>query len=541
MNILEYDKDFIYFKGTSHDGYNTGATYVKSKNAWRLPITKSAILDLQTRVTPPEFNKLSKLLSDLKKYKDEVVSVKDKEDTAGDERLRPYQRVDVEFIKKRKNTAIFNEQRTGKTPTILLAVEELLGKLIVVCPSGLKINWKNEYETWLGKQNGIVVSGTPKNRNDIYKKFKKGDYKALFLSYETLRQDIKKLEGLHHDVLIVDESHRLRNFKTQQSKAVYRLSKTAQHVYPMTGTPAVNHPSDVYGILRLLRPSKYTSYWQFIDRYFGYTETRFGRQLLDLKNDKKEEFHELLNSISIQRKRKDVMQWVPKVTTRTISLEPDKKQLKQYDTILKEFRYNDNIIPNVIAQLTRLRQVCLDPGLLDLDGNSPKTQFILEYLEDNDGKVIVFSSFTSYLKRLHEKIPNSVLLTGEQTVEEKQAAVDAIQKGDVKVLLANIIAGGTGWTLDKADTIIFSDKSFNPIDNDQAKDRFIPTDPNKEYGAKQIIDLIIENTIEKKVNQLLLRKYNIIKYVNNYGLNAIVSQDEIENNIGDENELLNSK
>ena len=537
MTILGYDKDFIYFKGASHDGYNMKAQYVKSKNAWKVPISVAAINSFSDVLDVVEFNKLTPLISDLFKYRKEVLSIKQKEDTEGDKRLRPYQRVDVEFIKNRKNTAIFNEQRTGKTPTILLAVQEHLGKGVVVCPSGLKVNWAREYKQWLARDDVAVVSGSPKKREAIYEGFQNGTYSFLAISYETLRVDVNKLMKIPYDVLIVDEAHRLRNYKTKQSTAVLKLSTKASHVYPMTGTPAVNHPSDVFGILKLLRPSKYTSYWAFIERYFGYVDEKFGRKLLDLKQEMEPEFTELLDSVSVQRKRKHVMKWVPKVIHRTIELEPNETQMRHYNKILKEFMYDDKIIVNVISQLMRLRQVCIDPGLLELSGKSPKTEFIVEYLEDNKETVIIFSQFTSYLKKLHSIIPNSVLLTGEQTVEEKQEAVDSIQSGKSRVMLANIIAGGTGWTLDKADTIIFADKSFSPIDNDQAQDRFIPTREDEMYGAKQVISLVLEGTVENRIARLLKHKIGIIQFVNDYGINAIVNQEDFENNIGDQYEI----
>ena len=225
------------------------------------------------------------------------------------------------------------------------------------------------------------------------------------------------------------------------------------------------------------------------------------------------------------------MQWIPKVTHRNIPLEISKDQTKYYNQILNEFRYEDNLIPNVITQLTRLRQVCLSPSLLGLNFSSPKAQFLKEYLEDNDETVLVFSAFTSFLKELKKLHPEAVMLTGEQTQAEKQLAVDKIQSGKARLMLSNIVAGGVGWTLDKVDTIIFLDKSFNPVDNSQAQDRFIPTRQDVEYGAKQIITLTMKDTIENKVEELLERKVNIIKFVNDYGLNELVNFKETDYNI----------
>jgi SNF2 family DNA or RNA helicase len=102
-----------------------------------------------------------------------------------------------------------------------------------------------------------------------------------------------------------------------------------------------------------------------------------------------------------------------------------------------------------------------------------------------------------------------------------------MQKGEAKVMLANVVAGGLGWTLDKVDTIIFTDKSFNPINNEQAQDRIVPT-VEEDYGAKQIITLIMSDTLESNIEQLLAAKQDIIQYVNNYGLNKLVDLDAKE-------------
>ena len=530
MEYIGHDDNFVYITGTTKEANSLGAVFVKSKNAFRLPITNKTLQDLYTEIKDKE---ILPLLQDAKNQEKQAIQTKAKEDTEGNKRLRPYQRVDVEFIKSKDSVAVFNEQRTGKTPTILTAVQEYLGQGIVVCPASLKLNWQKEFEQWVDDTSlTYVISGTKSKRFKMYEDFANKKAKMLFMSYETLRADLDTLMFLLNDidVLIVDEAHRLRNFQTRQSIAVYRLGKIAKHIYPMTGTPAVNHPSDVFGILRLIQPEKYTSYWQFVDRYFGYVEGRFGRELLDVRKDRADELTEVLTTSSVQRKRKDVMSWIPKITDRKVYIDLDASQVRHLKKITEEFMYGENIIPNIIAQLTRIRQVSLDPALLDLKGKSAKTEFLLDFLEDNDGKVIVFSVFTSYLKILKDLILNSVLLTGEMTSEQKSAAVDSVQNGNTRVLLANIQVGGTGWTLDNIDTIIFTDRSFNPIDNEQAADRFVPTDPNKTYGAKQIITLISNHRIERSIDQLINEKISIIQFINNYGMNALVNYDGKENN-----------
>jgi SNF2 family DNA or RNA helicase len=211
------------------------------------------------------------------------------------------------------------------------------------------------------------------------------------------------------------------------------------------------------------------------------------------------------------------------VTYRTIEIEPTSKQNGLTREVVRKNTLLGNEIPNAITKLTRLRQICVDPMYFGVNTQSPKIKFILDYLEDNpEETVIVFSTMTGALHRLHTQIDGAMILTGRQTTAGKQFAVDQIQNGKSRVLLANIKAGGTGFTLDKADTIIFLDKSYTPDENQQAADRFIPVDPKATYGAKQVITLLVNGSVEPNIEVLLNRKINIISYVNDYGLKGIL-------------------
>lgn len=528
ITITKIDGDFIYFQATTKLAVKLGASYSKRNQSFRIPINLHTIKEL---LQYNQTDELKELHDKIANYYDRLKTIKAQNDTEGNQELRPYQRVDVEFTKNRERVGVFNEQRTGKTPMVLVA-DEGTAKRIIVCPSGLKLNWQREISRWLVDEKVFIVSGTPTTRNKIYENFKTLKRATLIISYETLRNDVNTIVGLDYDTLIVDESHRLRNYDTKQSKAIYMISEKAKKVYALTGTPAVNNPSDVFGIFKLLKPNKYTSFWTFAERYFTIYKTPFSTEVGNIRTDRVDEFQDLLDVYSVQRKRRDVMKWLPKVNERVIDLELSNEQKKLINEIVELQRYNGNVIPNAIAQLMRMRQATLHPELLETKGTSPKLDFILDYLEDNqDQKIIVFSMFTSFLKILKDKLGDkAVMLTGEQNQTEKQASVDAIQRGGAKVLLANIIAGGVGWTLDKADVIIFTDVSYNPMDNAQAKDRFIPTRTDIEYGGKEIIYLEMRKSVDKAIRNLLTKKIDIIKYVNDYGVRGLVNDDDLEYN-----------
>jgi SNF2 family DNA or RNA helicase len=515
ISFASHDADFVYFRTTPTIAAKLSAVYLPTIRMWKVPITKTAVKELLTYHNHPTLKKLGQKLED----DFDKMEVLRNHTTVSYDRLRPYQAVDVNIIKENPVLAIFNEQRTGKTPTILTALDHL-STGIIVCPSSLKLNWFNEANKW-SKQKFVIVHGTKKKRQALYDN---RTTETLIISYETLRSDIENIMKLKKfNYLVVDEAHRLRNYNTKQSKALFKLRKLTDRVHPMTGTPAVNHPSDVYGILRLLHPVKYRSYWQFVERYFAVIDTYFGKELGTIRKDREQEFHNLMYMESLQRKRREVMQWVPKVDFHTIELEPSAKQLTLFKEIIRKSTVNGEPIPNAITKLTRLRQVCVDPMYFGVETKTPKQAFIMDYLEDNPEPVIIFSTMTQTLNRLKAIIPDSVLLTGEQSTVEKQWAVDQIQSGQARVLLANIRAGGVGFTLDKVDTIIFLDKSYTPDENQQAADRIVPTDPSKEYGAKQVITLVVNGSVEPKIEEMLDKKIDIIKYVNDYGIEGLFS------------------
>jgi SNF2 family DNA or RNA helicase len=295
-------------------------------------------------------------------------------------------------------------------------------KIIIICPASLVLNWKKEVETWTN-YTCLAVNGAKQKRSKTYTEWtlNKG---CLVLSKDTAKADYDLLKNEKDYALVIDEAHFLRNYKSQQSKAIFQLGKNATKRLALTGTPAVNKGDDLYGILHFLYPSRFSSYWSFVERYFKVWDSPWGvKEVSGYK--RKEELQEILDLISVQRKRSEVMQWVPPKQYQTISLEMPPKQRKAYKEMLHLFTVEEAGVdaPSVLAQLTRLRQICLAPELLGIAAPSAKEQFILEWLENNPNEqVIIFSNFSSYLKKLHDKVmkfDNLGMIIGETTKERR--------------------------------------------------------------------------------------------------------------------------
>jgi SNF2 family DNA or RNA helicase len=464
----------------------------------------------------------------IKQNQDRFLQLKQLEDTFGDPRLRPYQRTDVNYLKELPAAGIFNEPRTGKTPTsILLMKEKQFKRVLVVCPASLIWNWAKEFNNWYPEIAVSVISGAPKQRKKVYEVFEQeGRRKVLIVSKDTWKSEPL---NLMFDAAFIDEAHFLRNQKTAQTKAVHEIQ--AHHKFALTGTPTVKHGSDIWGILHFLYPKKFPSYWQFLERYFVITQDHFGyREIGDVKEGRKAELQELIGFISVQRKREEVMKWLPEKQYITHYAKMETKQQKIYNDMAEDMLAYDEELENmvdtalVLTQLLRLRQLCLDPRLLGFKETGAKTKALLEWLDNNREPVVIMSMFSSYFDLVQKDIEKLGLkvgrIEGKMSNKEKDDTVASFQDGKIDVLLCNIISAGVGFTLDKAKVIIFMDKAWNPSDNQQAEDRITPTTEEKNH-AHEIISIVVPDSVDERINTILEHKQSMTDVVNNGGREAI--------------------
>jgi SNF2 family DNA or RNA helicase len=523
---VTYDSDFLYFDDLTREEraeLERKHNAVKVKKGFRVPSNLWSIGELLKSFP---YANLKSLKSDKEKGLNNLIGIKKQSSNyVADSRLRKYQNEDVYYLKSLKFAGVFNEQRTGKTPTVISLVKDLkCKKVLIVCPASLIYNWSNEFKKWNPEQKTFVVSGTTKKRTDVYSSYKDG---VVIVSKDTLKSDVShKFYSQMFDVVIVDEAHFLRNYKTAQSKALFKLF--AERKYTLTGTPTVKHPADIFGILHFLYPKKFPSYWQFAERYFKINENYMGfNELGDVKKHRVNELQNIVGIISVQRKRKDVMSWLPSKERITFYCEMESKQRKAYKEMLDYFFVENTDVDasTVLSQLMRLRQICLEPKLVGIDIPSGKTEALLNYLEESPNEpIVIMSMFTSYLKLIKtklEKLNFKVgMIHGEMSNKEKMEQAKKFQNGEIDVLLCNIISAGTGFTLDRAETIIFMDKAWNPAENEQAEDRITPTTKEKLH-KHTIISFVCQNTVDQKINELLENKKSLTDVVNEGGLKAI--------------------
>jgi SNF2 family DNA or RNA helicase len=449
--------------------------------------------------------------------------------------LRPYQEEDVIFLSNRNRAACFNEQRTGKTPILLTVIERRkLDKILIICPKSAIPVWKGEIKKWTPQYYAktTLITGTRTRKEKQVNEWESG---IIIISYDSFKAT-KKSNGLLYEILakspnaiIIDEAHRIQNRKTAVTKALF-LTLRIKIRYALTGTAVLNRAYKIWPILHWLYPEYFRGYWKFIKEYFysrEMTNPQTGKEFIKegiIRQDKKTQLWELLNKFCTQRKRKDVMPWLPKKDPIPIILEPTSLQIKYLNEMQEYYELEESeevIAQNKLTQLMYYRMICLDPGVLKLKSRSPKNDWIMDYIDDYpEEKILIFSFFTSYLKKLKARIVDAGykvdLIDGSVSETRREEIVDQFQNHDTRILLLQIATAKEALTLDAATTEIFPDR-YPPIGAiEQAEDRFIATTPEKADKPHKIFQLILEGTYDETIDQMLRELKNEIEIINDF-------------------------
>ena len=440
------------------------------------------------------------------------------------QKLRDYQIEDATFLAQLDACACFNEQRTGKTPTALYVCElKQLKKILIVCQASAIYPWVAEIQEWTHKP-ALAYVGTRATRKKLLQRW---EY-ALVASYDTLKQldadckkEIYQLIKMKPDGVICDEAHRIGHHDTERSKAMFAIGTKIPFRMALSGSPAIGLSKDIWGILHFLYPKTFGSYWKFIGQFYQTSQGYgFGGRVLveigEIKPEMAPVLQGILRRISTQRKRKDVMAWLPAKDKQRVYLPLEPEQARHLEELETRWETDHIVTMGVLDRITRVRQVCVAPQLLGLSGDSPKTKWIHDFLKDYpDTPVLIFSKFTEYLNILHAKL-NVPIISGAIPLKERNRICQQFQQGKHRALLLNIDACKETLTLDHAEAVIFTDK-YPPIgDIEQAEDRFVATTMAGANKPHVIYELVMRDSYEEDILTMLAQRKTETDIVNDY-------------------------
>lgn len=432
-------------------------------------------------------------------------------------KLMPFQRVAKKFSSHVGNRCIISyDMGLGKTPIAISIVEGIHKKLdnirtLIVCPSTLKTNWKREIKKCTGEEAVILSGASPSDlaMNSILDKSKRyhiinfdilgrgeTDKEAkLYVSNWALVLNIAQF-----DFIIIDEAHYIRNVNSGRSKAARELK--SNYIIHLTGTPVVNRPGELWPLLNLIDPKKFSSKESFEGQWL-YNDGK------TIRNE--EQFREMLSAYMIRRRKEDVIKDLPMITRIDHFIELSDPAKVAYKTALagvyQSLRNPDyqKEINSVLAQITRLKQIVADDSVVH------SASLARDINEETDKKVLIFSQFVDSCKEITYQLGNEALcITGEDTNDSRYAKIDRFQNDpSIKYMVLSTKAGAEGITLTAAHYVIFNDLCWTPKDHRQAEARCYGR-LNDMHGATAYY-IQAEGTITEMIMDIIREKLAIIE------------------------------
>jgi SNF2 family DNA or RNA helicase len=432
---------------------------------------------------------------------------------------RWYQLEGIEFLDAHPRCLLADDMGTGKSMQAIFACEKLTAKrVLILCPNTMKYTWAGEILKWVPEASIQVVDGFIDDRLEQLK----SSATYLVINYESAHIHEYALTK-HWDVVVIDEAHRVKNRKAKSTISVRRIVGSSPRVIEMTGTPIINRASELFSLLQILYPKTYTSYWSFVHRFCEVFNNGWGWQVKDILNPndyRVKELQGILKNVMLRRTKAEVLPDLPEKTVQQVPVNLTGAHRVLYDKMHKEMTVTLNEktvnVATIIALITRLRQMAIDPTLMLDSEEAPlegaKVDALHDLLESaGDEKVVIFSQFAKVIHRLEHNLDAWGItytgFTGETKLLDREAALGNFKDDPrVRVFLVTIAAGGQGISLATASIAVFIDKAWAPAYNVQAQDRLhrIP-----QAHSVTIYELIARKTVEESIERLLAHKDNL--------------------------------
>lgn len=429
--------------------------------------------------------------------------------------------------------------KTLQTIAVLMSAKEegRCGTSIVISPASLVYNWADEFARFAPSLKVVLVTGKQEDRNRIIDEYEAQNTDVLITSYDLLKRDINLYEGKVFEYEIIDEAQYIKNQTTAAAKAVKLIQSKAK--FALTGTPIENRLSELWSIFDYLMPGFLYGYDVF--------KNEFETPIVKYQDEETmARLQKMVRPFILRRLKKDVLKDLPEKLEENRVVKFDDEQQKLYDAqvlhMKNELAASDDSDFNkkkieILAELTRLRQVCCDPRLCydNYNGASAKLDSCMELIEsaiDGGHRLLLFSQFTSMLelieKRLAEKNIEYYKITGETSKQKRTELVKQFNEGDVPVFLISLKAGGVGLNLIGADMVIHYDPWWNVAVQNQATDRAHRIGQTKKVT---VYKMVVKNTIEEKILKLQESKRDLADSIisgDNVGMSSMSREELME-------------
>jgi SNF2 family DNA or RNA helicase len=407
----------------------------------------------------------------------------------------PFQFEGIAFLYPRQSAILADEMGLGKTMQAITAIRLLLRRgelqsVLLVCPKPLVTNWQREFTVWAPEVPILVVEGDHAKRTW---QWSLPDVPLRIANYELLLRDRELLEDRHFDLVVLDESQRIKNRTSSTSEVVCSISRKRN--WALTGTPVENSADDLLGIFEFLAPGFLSA--EMKPRSMGRT----------------------IRDYVLRRTKDQVLSDLPPKLIHDEPLELTAEQRESYRLAEEEgvLRLTElgaaATIRHVFELVLRLKQICNFDSATGASAKRERLEADLEEIATSGRKAIVFSQWVGTLKRLAGLLDRFGPLEyhGQVPQRRRDAVIQRFREDPSKhVLLMSYGAGGVGLNLQFVNYVFLFDRWWNPAVEDQAINRAHRIGVGGPVTVTRFLTL---ETIEERIDRILQEKRELFDII----------------------------
>lgn len=442
--------------------------------------------------------------------------------------LYDFQKIGVKVMLDNIETGFMlnDELGLGKTMMLLaLICKTAYVPALIVCPNSAKWVWKRFADEHTDLD-AVVVDGTAAQRRELIQK----QADLTIINVEGLRSH-PELAEMEYQLCVTDEFHRFKNPKAMQTQAWHALQ--ANHWVLASGTPILNRPEEFWSGLHRLFPERYPNFWSF-ERWLCIKSRGRYAKVVGYKPESMQKLKDHVQQITVSlRRRKDqVIADLPQVLYSTVLVELTPEQRRLYRQIVNDLKLaldNGEIkdVRGVLSMVTRAKQACFSPELYGGSQHSAKLtelKDIVQQLVDNGEKAIIFTQWAKAARIIQRELAefNPAYVDGSVKGSKRMEQADRFNEDEeCHIYIGTIGANKEAITLGSATYVIFTDKDWVPMNNDQAIGRSAAGGLRGAHlgpdARVNVIELFANDTVEERIEGLLAHKRQLF--------NALVERD----------------
>ncbi len=415
------------------------------------------------------------------------------------------------------------------------------GPFLIVVPLSTVTNWVLEFDKWAPHIKKMTYKGDPSTRKLLLYQMRSEKFNVVITTYDYIIKDKTSLNKVAWQYIIVDEGHRMKNFKCKFAQ-VLGLHYQSAHRLLLTGTPLQNNLTELWALMNFLLPKIFYSCDDF-EKWFNRPFSKFGAEKNELLNEEERlliinRLHQVLRPFLLRRMKKEVEQELPSKTEYVIKVELSAwqkivyKQLFDHGTLARDPSTGKIGTRSLMNTMMQLRKICNHPYLFLQDYNS---QFLIDNIIRSSGKfelldrilpklvmnghkVLIFSQMTQLMDimQLYFNIKGlkHLRLDGTTKAELRGECTHLFSRenSDYNIFLLSTRAGGQGLNLQAADTVIIFDSDFNPQIDLQAQDRAHRIGQKHEVRVYRLVtttkveeDIISRAAMKKNIDNVVIQ------------------------------------